>query len=326
MKYRTFGTTAEQVSCLCLGTMMFGVRCDQEESDQILGVALDAGINFVDTAAMYCDGRTEEILGAICSGRRDKMFLTTKVHKGIDYDSIVGSMDESLQRLQMDHVDLFLIHWPKQGMDCVQIMRALNDVVERGKTRYVGCSNYPAWLYAHSNAIAAENGWAPLVCNQVPYNLIERGIEVEILPQAVAGKVVITTYRPLAIGLLTGKYRPGERLPEDSRGSGDHRLGDWLAEYGDGVSGFLGMAADLEVHPATLATAWNIGAPGVTSAIIGVSSRSQIDASIQAADFQLSAEQYADLTAVFDTEVKEVAGGDFVAFRREPALLKSDDA
>jgi aryl-alcohol dehydrogenase-like predicted oxidoreductase len=305
MKYVEFGKTGEKVSEMCLGTMMFGARCDEAESDCILSAAVDRGVNFVDTAAMYCDGRTEEILGRIMKGKRDKLFVATKVHKGIDATSILESIDESLARLQTDFADLYLIHWPVVGMHPAEVMEALNNVVLQGKARYVGCSNYPAWLFAYSNAIAARNGWAALVCNQVAYNLIERGVEVEILPQAMTEKVAVTAYRPLAIGLLSGKYKIGKALPPDSRGQTDPRVITWLSEHGDAIERFGRFAADLGVHPAQMAISWVRYSPAVTSPIVGVSSLQQLECSIGAFDFDLTAEQYDHLTNIFDTAVKE---------------------
>jgi len=178
MKYVAFGNSGEMVSQMCLGTMMFGSRCDQAESDRILGAAVERGITFIDTAAMYGQGKTEEILGEILKGRRDKLFITTKVHTGVDGETIRTSIDASLKRMQIDRVDLYMIHWPQVGMHPVEMMEALNTVVTQGKARYVGFCNCPAWLFAHYNSIATANGWAKLVCNQVPYNLLERGIEV----------------------------------------------------------------------------------------------------------------------------------------------------
>ena len=186
MKNVEFGKTGEKVSEMCLGTMMFGQRCDEAEADRILGAAVERGVNFVDSAPMYSNGHAEEILGRIIKGRREQLFIGTKVHKGLDSQNILESIDESLARMRIDYVDLYMIHWPIEGMRPKEIMEALNGVVTQGKARYVGCCNYPAWLFAHSNAIAERNGWARLVCNQVAYNLIERGVEIEILPQAVA--------------------------------------------------------------------------------------------------------------------------------------------
>jgi len=321
MKTVKLGSTGEIVSEMCLGTMMFGDRCDEAQSDRILAAAIDRGVNFVDTAAMYVGGHTEEILGRILKGRRDKLFLVTKVHKGVDGKSIRESIDESLERLQTDYVDLYLIHWPEPGMRPVEIMQALNAVVEQGKTRYVGCCNYPAWLYAHSNAIAERNGWATLVGNQIPYNLLERGAEVEVLPQATAEGLAITTYRPLVMGLLAGKYVPGKPLPADARGQTDLRLPAWLEEYGQGIRSLLDFAETRGLHPAQVAISWVRHSPAVTAPVVGVSSVEQLDATVAAFDFSLTDEEYTRVTGFFDTAVKEETGGKFPELRRELNLI-----
>ena len=305
MKYVEFDGTGEKVSEMCLGTMMFGSRCDEAEADRILGTAIEHGVNFIDTAAMYAGGRTEEILGQLMRGKRDKLFIGTKVHKGVDARSITNSIDESLSRMQIDYADLYMIHWPVPGMRPLEIMEALNRVVEQGKARYVGCANYPAWLFAHSNAIAARHGWPPLICNQVAYNIFERGIEVEILPQAVAEKVAIITYRPLAEGLLTGKYKAGAPLPADSRGQMSPLVITWLSQYGESIDRFSRYAAELGVHPAQLAIAWVRYSPAVTSPIVGVSALHHLQTAIDAFNFDLTAEQYEEVTLMFDTTVKE---------------------
>ena len=303
MKYVEFGQTGEQVSEMCLGTMMFGARCDQAEADRILGTAIDHGVNFIDTAPMYGNGLTEEILGHISQGRRNQLFIGTKVHKGIDAHSILTSIDESLTRLQVDYVDLYMIHWPIEGMNVTEVMEALNRVVAQGKARYVGCCNYPAWLLAYSNAIAAQHSWPQLVCNQVAYNPIERGVEVEILPQAMAEKIAITVYRPLVAGLLAGKYRGGQPLPTDSRAQTDSRLLTWLAQYGDQVDRFNQLATARGVHPAQLAIAWVRFSPAVTNPIVGVSSLRQLESSLAAFELELTAEEYEELTQLFRAEV-----------------------
>ncbi|GAB4538126.1 MAG: aldo/keto reductase [Anaerolineae bacterium] len=305
MKYVEFGKTGERVSEMCLGTMMFGQRCDEAEADRILGAAMEQGVNFIDTAPMYAAGRTEEILGRILKGRRDQLFIGTKVHKGLDAQSILESIDESLARLQIDFVDLYMIHWPAEGMRPGEIMEALNQVVTQGKARYVGCCNYPAWLLAHSNAIAERHGWATLVCNQVAYNLIERGVEIEILPQAVAERVAITAYRPLVSGILAGKYQAGQFPPADSRAPSNARILTWLAQYGDSMERFNQYAARRGVHPAQLAIAWVRHSPAVTSPIVGASSLDQLQTSIKAFELELSDEEYDTVTLLFDTEIKE---------------------
>lgn len=320
MNYVPFGATGQQVSEMCLGTMMFGDRCDQAESDRILATALDHGVNFVDTAAMYVNGRTEEILGHILKGRRDKLFLATKVNS-IDPQVIRTSIDESLKRLQLDAVDLYLLHWPKAGMNPTEMMAALNDVVKAGKARFVGCCNFPAWLLAHFNAVAAQNNWPSLVCNQIPYNPIERGVEVEVLPAALANKIAITVYRPLIFGILAGKYKPGAAIPEDSRGNTDPRIPRWLEKYGEGIGRFNQFAADHKLHPAQLAVAWLRYSPAVTTPIIGVSSARQLEASFPGFEVNLTDAEYAEVTGMFDTAVKEEAGGGFVGLRRDLNLV-----
>jgi aryl-alcohol dehydrogenase-like predicted oxidoreductase len=316
MKYVPLGGTGVEVSQMCLGTMMFGGRCNEQESDAIIGAAIDGGVNFLDTAAMYVDGVTEQILGRILKGRRDKFFITTKVHKGIDGAAVRSSIDESLARLQTDHVDLYMIHWPVVGMQPTEMMAALNDVVKAGKTRFVGFCNCPAWLFAHCNRIASDNGWAQLVCNQLPYNLLERGIEVELLPQAAAENIAITTYRALSAGLLAGKYRPGQPLPTDARGQTDQRLGSWLTRFGDGIGQLLAMADEMGVAPGQLATAWVYEQKGVTAPIVGVSSLAQTNSAIAGFSLTLTGEQRDRLTSFFDTAVKEEAGGRFPELRR----------
>ena len=316
MNYIEFANTGVEVSEMCLGTMMFGDRCDEKESARILDTAVSQGVTFIDTAASYCNGLTEEILGRIIKSKRDQLFLGTKVTKTTDADWILRSMDESLSRLQVDYVDLYMIHWPREQMDTLAMMEALNTVVTQGKARYVGCCNFPAWLVAHCNAIAERNGWAKLVGNQIPYNLIERGAEVEIMPQAVADKIAITTYRSLALGLLTGKYQPGQPIPVDSRGTSDKRVPEWLEKYGAAISGFYQFATDRNLHPAQLAVAWVRHSPGVAAPIVGVSSERQLQASIDAFDVTFSTDEYAELTGMFDTAVKEESGGNFAPLRR----------
>lgn len=317
MKQVPFGKTGAMVSEMCLGTMMFGDRCDENQSNCIVSAALDQGVTFIDTASSYCKGQTEEILGRILKGRRQRVFLATKVHEGLDYASVTGSINKSLKRLQTDCVDLYIIHWPQKGMQAAEIMRALNDVVRSGKTRFIGCSNYPAWLFAHSNAIARANGWPEFTSNQVPYNPIERGIEVEILPQAVAEMIAITVYRPLAMGLLSGKYQPGKPLPNDARGINDERLARWLEQYNSGISFLLNFAEAKNVSPVAVGIAWVRSCAAVCYPIVGTSRISQLEEIIKSFDFVLSPEERGKISNAFGAEVKEEAGGKFPELRRE---------
>jgi len=322
MKRVTFGNTGETVSEMCLGTMMFGDRCDERESERILSTALDAGVDFLDTAALYVDGVGEEILGRLLKGRRDKVFLASKVR--IDIGEILESIEESLERLGTDHLDLYMIHAPMPGMDPYQIMSDLNKIVKSGKARFVGCSNYPGWLVSYSNRIAEREGWPQLVCNQIPYSLIERGAEVEILPASYVENIAINPYRPLGIGLLSGKYTPGEPLPADSRSISDERIPNWLNRYSAEVAGFLRMADELGVTPATLALAWVRKNRAVTTPVVGVSSLRQLETNLAAFEFDLTDEQYQRLNEMFSaTEPFEIASWKpFRDMRRDLDLVK----
>jgi aryl-alcohol dehydrogenase-like predicted oxidoreductase len=312
MNYVKFANTDVEVSEMCLGTMMFGDRCDEAESARILDMSIDQGVNFIDTAAVYCKGETEKILGKIMQGKRNQLFVGTKVGGHPTSDWIQTSIDESLTRMKMDYVDLYMIHWPRENMNTFEMMAGLNKVVEAGKARFVGCCNFPAWLLAHCNAIAGRNDWAKLVCNQIPYNLFERGVEVEVLPQAVVENIAITAYRPLLLGILAGKYKPGEPIPEDSRGVKDERIPMWLEKYDTGLRQFNQFASERGWHPAQLSVAWLRKSQGLTSPIVGVSSEKQLSASFAAFDIELTDEEYNQVTAMFDTAVKEESGGSFI--------------
>ena len=183
--------------------------------------ALSLGYRHIDTGQMY-GNETEVGAGLAASGLpRDSYFLTGKVcHALATPDTARASLDETLRRLRTDHLDLCLLHWPRADMDPLAIMEQLNAVVQSGKTRYIGCSNFPAWLVAHFNAVAASHGWAQLINNQIPYNLIERGPEVEVLPQSLTEQIAITCYRPLMAGVENPRSGvAGGGCPPPSRSS-----------------------------------------------------------------------------------------------------------
>lgn len=306
MRYVAFPGHPLPVSQVCLGTMMFGDKCDAALSEAIVARALALGINAFDTAAMYSAGASEQYLGnALKAAPREQLFVATKVVKGVDRNSILASLDESLVRLQMSYVDLYLIHWPVQGMNLTEMMAALNEVVRAGKTRLVGCCNFPAYLLASANAVAAARGWAQLRCNQVAYNLMERGIEVEILPQASLEQIAITAYRPLAIGLLTGRFLPGMPMDAATRGMTDSRVLTWLSQHGRSLERFVAYAQAKGVEPAQLAAAWVMHHPAVTQPILGVSSLTQVESAAQVPDIMLSPAERQEITDLFQTEVTE---------------------
>ncbi len=322
METRPFGKTGESFPILSFGgqRIVDEHNCTEDEAVKIVNTAIDRGIRYFDTAWIYSQGQAETRMGKVVKDRRDEMWIATKTWDTTK-DGARKQLETSLTRLQTDYVDFFMIHWPRENMLIEPMMEALNNAVVAGKARYVGCCNFPAWLLAHCNGVAQRNGWAKLVGNQIPYNLIERGAEVEVMPQAVADNIAITTYRSLALGLLTGKYKPGQPIPYDSRGQTDKRVPEWLEKYGDAISGFYQFAADRNLHPAQLAVAWVRHSPGVAAPIVGVSSERQLQASIDAFDVTLSADEYAELTEMFDTAVKEESGGNFAPLRRALNLV-----
>lgn len=305
MNYIPFLDPSQKVSKICLGTMTFADKCDLDASVAVVNAGLDAGINFFDTAPMYANGVAEEYLGKALAGKRNDVIITTKVHAGLDEATIVSSIEDSLRRLRTDHVDLYLIHWPLKGMNLAEMMKALAKVVRDGKSRYVGCCNFPAWLLASSNAVAVENGWPKLRCNQIAYNLIERGVEIEVLPQAITDGIFITAYRPLAVGLLAGTFEPGKPLSEGKRGSTDSRVITWLSQHGGSIERFLGFCKRRNLSPAQVALAWIMRCPAISCPIAGASSPGQVKEAASSVELALDADAYEELTALFDTDVKE---------------------
>ncbi len=319
------GNTGVQVSAFCLGTMMFAGKTEPSEAARILHRALDLGIDFIDTAAMYEEGRTEETVGRAISSLRHKMILATKVHRGVTRTDILGSAEESLRRLRTDYIDLFQIHWPRVDMDVFEVMGTLNRLVRSGKARFVGCCNYPAYLMAECNGIAAEMGWAKLVSFQPPYNLLERGVEIECLPYCHSRQIAVIPYRPLCMGLLAGRYRRGESVPDGSRGRVDERIARWLELYGEGVERLEVYSRSLRVPMLAVALAWVRSNPAVTAPIVGVSSLAQLEECASAMSFILNDAERVGVSSFFDTDVKEVAGGDFPRLRRTLGLLASKE-
>lgn len=323
MKQVALGTSGLTVSELCVGTMVFGSSCDEAEADRILSAAIDHGATFLDTAEAYSHGECESLLGRLLQDRRDQVTIATKCQVGIAPEEIVAHLDKSLQRLQTDHIDLYYLHWPHQGLEPRPLMQALHELVTAGKVRALGCCNCPAWLVERFNAIAALESWTPMSCHQVPYNLIERGVEIEVLPQALNANVAIVVYRSLLMGILAGKYPRGRPAPAGSRADFDRkgRLEDWITRYADSLEQFDACAADLNITSAQLAIAWVRHCPAATCTLAGFSSLKQFEPTLAAFDIDLTDEQYDHVTGLFDTEVKEEAGGNYAKFRRMLDLI-----
>jgi aryl-alcohol dehydrogenase-like predicted oxidoreductase len=217
-------------------------------------------------------------------------------------------------------VDLLYIHWPFERMDLEEMARALESLVASGKVLYTACSNFPAWLLVRSMWIQDVTGSAPFSVGQYPYNLIERGLEIEILPAAAALGVGIVVYRPLCVGLLTGKYMAG--APADSRGASDERVARWGAKYADGIRKLAAFAAARGAAAADVATNWVTSHPAVTAAIVGISRIDQLEANLKGFEWQLTQAERDEVTSFFPTEVQEEAGGKFPSWRRSFDILR----
>src|ERR1700716_1568973 len=238
MEYRQLGGTGVRVSPLCLGAMMFGAwgNTDHEESTRIIDRALDAGINFIDTADVYARGESEEIVGKALEGRRDSVVLATKVHGSMGDDPnergnsrrwIVRAVENSLRRLQTDWIDLYQIHRPEADTDVDETLGALSDLVHAGKVRYIGSSTFPASQIVEAQWVAERRGRERFVSEQPPYSILVREVEKDVLPTAQRYGMGVIPWSPLAGGWLTGRYRLGNDGPGARGGGGSpgrHRL------------------------------------------------------------------------------------------------------
>ena len=234
MEYVKLGSSGLLVSPLCLGTMMFGSAANERESIAITHRAVDDGINFIDTANAYNNGLSETILGKALEDRRDKVVLVTKVNAstgegpndgGLSRYHILNEVENSLRRLKTDHIDIYMLHRRDFGTPLEESLVAMNDLVRQGKVRYIGMSNHYSWQVRGALDQAKYEGVSPVVCVQDLYNIVNRDLEVDMLPFCYEFGVGVMAYSPLARGILTGKYRLGENLPPESRaGRGDRRM------------------------------------------------------------------------------------------------------
>jgi len=308
MEYRTLGKTGVKVSHLCLGTMSFGGDADEETSAAMFHRCREAGVNFFDTANVYADGRSEEILGTLIAGCRDEGILTSKVGfpigedvnaRGLSRRHIMSAVEGSLKRLGTDHVDLYFLHTFDPNTPIEETLRVLDDLVRQGKILYPAASNWAAWQVATALGISAREGLARFECIQPMYSLVKRQAEVEILPLAQAEQMGVISYSPLGAGLLTGKYSTMHR-PEQGRLLENEmyatRYGD--PTYYEVAEGFTAHAKERGVHPASLAVAWVMSHPAITAPIIGARNVEQLEASLAALDVQMTPEWRAEISAL----------------------------
>jgi aryl-alcohol dehydrogenase-like predicted oxidoreductase len=303
MEHRELGRTGVSVSPLCLGAMMFGAwgNPDHDESIRVIHRALDAGINFVDTADVYARGESEEIVGKALKGKRDSIVLATKVHGTMSDDDpnmrgntrrwIIQEVEHSLRRLQTDWIDLYQIHRWDPRVDHEETLGALTDLQRAGKIRYLGSSTYPPSAIVEAQWVAERRGLARFVCEQPPYSILVRGIETEVLPTCERYGMGVIPWSPLAGGWLSGKYRRGEdikgfraeRLPERY----DISLPGNQAKL-DAVEKLAALAEQAGLELIHLALAFVIRHPAVTAAIVGPRTLEQLEGQLGAADVKLS--------------------------------------
>ncbi|MGW2280991.1 aldo/keto reductase [Streptomyces sp. NPDC001770] len=299
MRYRTLGRTGIKVSPYCLGAMMFGAmgNPDHDESVRIIHKALDAGINFVDTADAYSRGESEEIVGKALKGRRDHVVLATKAHLPMGDDPnqqgnsrrwLVRALEDSLRRLGTDHVDLFQIHRPAPDTDIEETLSALTDLVRSGKVRAIGSSAFPATDIVEAQWTAERRGLQRFRTEQPTYSILNRGIEREVLPACERYGIGALVWSPLAGGLLTGRYRKGQEPTTHRAGFGFKHLKD--ERRLDVVEQLIPLAEKAGMPLTHLATAFAIAHPGVTSAIIGPRTMAHLDDLLAGAEVSLSDE------------------------------------
>lgn len=314
MNYRQLGRSALKVSELCLGTMNFGSRTPANESFQILNGALDAGINFVDTANQYGGdagvGATETILGewlAENPTRRDQIVLATKVHepmadgvndRGLSARHIQMACDASLKRLGVEHIDLYQMHHIDRLAPIEEIWQAMERLIAQGKITYVGSSNFPGWAIARANEKAIAQQRLGLIAEQSLYNLIERRVELEVLPAAREYGLGLIPWSPLAGGLLAGPAKNGESTDSKSRRQSPGSINAATQREGQ-LTAFYHLCASLKETPSAIALAWLLHQQGVAATIIGPANTQQLESVLHVPDIALSIQSLATLDDIF---------------------------
>jgi aryl-alcohol dehydrogenase-like predicted oxidoreductase len=304
VEYRTLGRTGVKVSTLCLGAMMFGEwgNPDHEASIRIIHRALDAGVNFVDTADVYSGGESEEIVAKALKGRRDQVVLATKVHfpmgegqneGGNSRRWIIQECEASLRRLGTDWIDLYQVHRWDPETDHDETLGALTDLVRAGKVRYIGSSTYPASEIVAAQFVAESRGRQRFVCEQPPYSMLVRGIEAEVLPVCEKHGMGVISWAPLAGGWLTGSWRKGKEPPASTRAERLPQRYDLSLpanqlklEAADALAQLAEEAGMSLIH---MAIAFVANHPAVTAAIIGPRTDEQLESQLGAADVRLDA-------------------------------------
>ncbi|HEY3888110.1 MAG TPA: aldo/keto reductase [Caulobacteraceae bacterium] len=316
MQHIKFGRTGLRVSRLCLGTMTFGLQCDEAQSHAILNKASEGGIDFLDTADVYplgggraTVGRTEEIVGGWLKGKRQNYVVATKCFgqtgpkpwdQGMSRKHVLDAIDASLKRLGTDYVDLYQLHGVDPATPIDEALEALDSVVKAGKARYIGVSNWPAFRIARAVGRSEINHYARIDSVQPRYNLLFRTFERDLLPLCEEEQIAVIPYNPLAGGMLTGKHDRAARPPEGGRfqlGNAGARYQEryWHDREFDTVDALRGLSNEAGMSMATMAVSWVLSNPAITAPIVGASRPDQLADSLAAAEKPLPAELKAKL-------------------------------
>ena len=309
MDYRQMGNSGVRVSVVGLGTNRFGSpQVPQPEVDKIINRALDAGVNFFDTANVYNDGRSEEALGISLKGRMNRVVMATKFSFprktsanswGASRYQMMQAIEESLRRLQTDHVDLYYCHRWDDTTPIEETLRGLDDLIRMGKVRYIGASLYASWQLAHANVLAEFKGLTPFVVLQSEYNMLKREVEREVLPYCRAHRVGFVPYYPLAGGFLTGKYEAGKPPPPGSRGESTRVVQELMRDVNyDKLTRLSAWVKDRGRRLNELAQAWLLAQPQVCSVITGAKSSDQLASNVKAAGWNLTSDELSELDAI----------------------------
>jgi aryl-alcohol dehydrogenase-like predicted oxidoreductase len=304
MELRPLGRTGVQVSSFCLGAMMFGSwgNPDHEESIAIIHAALDAGVNFIDTADVYGAGESEEIVGkALAGGRRDDVVLATKFHNPMGEDPnrrgnsrrwITRAVEDSLRRLRTDWIDLYQVHRPDSGIDVEQTLSALSDLVHQGKVRYIGSSTFPASQIVEAQWTARDRRLERFVTEQPPYSILARGVEADVLPTCARHGIAVMSYSPVAGGWLSGRWRKEAGQQSSSRAARLPERFDLANPYNqrklDAVEELAQLAEQAGLTLIQLAIGFANSHPAITSPLIGPRTMEQLETQLAATDVVLS--------------------------------------
>jgi aryl-alcohol dehydrogenase-like predicted oxidoreductase len=317
MEYRQLGHSGLRVSALTLGTMTFGGRghwtrvgaTEVDTATRQVDMCLDAGVNLIDTADVYSDGLSEEVVGKTLKGRRDRVLVATKARfamgdgpndAGLSRHHLIRACEASLRRLGTDYIDLFQVHEWDGHTPLEETLSALDHLVNSGKVRYIGCSNYSAWHIMKALGISERKNLQRFVSQQIHYSLQARDAEYELVPVALDQGVGILVWSPLAGGLLSGKYRRGQDMPEGSR-----HLTDWNEppvhdedQLYDIVDVLVEIAEARGVSAAQIALAWTLGRPGIATVVVGARTEEQLADNLGAVDLALDDDERARLDEV----------------------------